>query len=402
MNIVAKRQGQKGEYDAADELEPITDDEEFNREFKKIADGNTKNSAKIASQQKTFYDDDSYFSEDEATLQKDAVMAEKYEANQGRFAVGSFLNAPEIKLLNSGFETRERRRADRLDLKTKISSKKPRKGYNAKEIVQRLKDAGVRGNSLEIEALANEMNAIEKEQQLEGLRGDELDARAPSKHNEKDRLFITNFDEGKLYTNKYVRRLKAAHNKLIDKFTLGSKYALTAQRKQIMARATRLVVDSHNKLLETFEKEALSLVYQTQKAQVELSLRNKQVERLVQVNRELELDLSMVLRQNDYVEARIPNNQKCFEGYLRQEMSDSEALDSQQSIKRLGDLKCETLQPSKAFRKWTFDWDKLSVNERVDRAGRRSHIMCKLESMEPTLTKHPFDFYGTYVRISES
>lgn len=56
-------------------------------------------------------------------------------------------------------------------------------------------------------------------------------------------------DAGKLYTQRYVKRLKVAHNKLMDKFTLGSKYALKTQKKIIMARATRLVVDSHNKLL---------------------------------------------------------------------------------------------------------------------------------------------------------
>ena len=66
-----------------------------------------------------------------------------------------------------------------------------------------------------------------------------------------------------MYTDRYVRRLKVSHAKLLDKFTLGSKYALRAQKKQIMGRATRLVVDSHNKLLETFQKEALSLLYQT-------------------------------------------------------------------------------------------------------------------------------------------
>lgn len=68
-----------------------------------------------------------------------------------------------------------------------------------------------------------------------------------------------NNDAGKLYTNRFVGRLKAAHKKLMDKFTLGSKYALVAQRKQVMARATRLVVKSHENLLKTFQEEALTL-----------------------------------------------------------------------------------------------------------------------------------------------
>ena len=102
---------------------------------------------------------------------------------------------------------------------------------------------------------------------------------------ETNRLFIRNFDEGKLYTNRYVRRLKAAHKKLIDKFTLGSKFALVSQRKQVMARATRLVVDSHEKLMETFQSEALTLLKQNMMLREELYTRNAQVEKLIKTNR---------------------------------------------------------------------------------------------------------------------
>jgi hypothetical protein len=38
----------------------------------------------------------------------------------------------------------------------------------------------------------------------------------------------------------------------MDKFTMGSKYALKAQHKQTMGRASRLVVESNKKLLRTF------------------------------------------------------------------------------------------------------------------------------------------------------
>ena len=68
--------------------------------------------------------------------------------------------------------------------------------------------------------------------------------------------------------------MKAAHKKLMDKFTLGSKYALTAQKKQIMARARRLVVDSHDKLLDTFQQEALSLLQQTKVVSESLKVRD--------------------------------------------------------------------------------------------------------------------------------
>ena len=73
-----------------------------------------------------------------------------------------------------------------------------------------------------------------------------------NKFTEKNRLFRRNLNEGKMYTDRYVRRMKAAQNKLMDKFTLGSKYALAAQKKIIMSRARRLVTDSNRKLLDSF------------------------------------------------------------------------------------------------------------------------------------------------------
>lgn len=116
------------------------------------------------------------------------------------------------------------------------------------------------------------------------------------KYTEKNRLFKRNLDEGKLYTDRYVRRLKVAHAKLLDKFTLGSKYALRAQKKQVMARATRLVVDSHNKLLEEFQNQAMILLYQSTKYKDELDVKTKFCDQLLATNRSLELDLAMVLR----------------------------------------------------------------------------------------------------------
>lgn len=37
-------------------------------------------------------------------------------------------------------------------------------------------------------------------------------------------------------------------------------------------------------------------------------------------------------------------------------------------------------------KEYKFEWEKLSVDERVSRADRRSHLMCKLQDMEPTMT----------------
>ena len=54
------------------------------------------------------------------------------------------------------------------------------------------------------------------------------DKNGNNKFTEKNRLFRRNLNEGKMYTDRYVRRMKAAQNKLMDKFTMGAKYALTA------------------------------------------------------------------------------------------------------------------------------------------------------------------------------
>ena len=116
------------------------------------------------------------------------------------------------------------------------------------------------------------------------------------KYTNKNRLFLRNLDEGKMYTHRYVRRLKVAHDKLMNKFTLGSKYALRAQKHQIMTRATRLVVDSHKKLMDTFENEALTLLYQTRIMQEELAKKTNQCDILIKANREQELDLACILR----------------------------------------------------------------------------------------------------------
>lgn len=95
------------------------------------------------------------------------------------------------------------------------------------------------------------------------------------RYTEKNRLFSRNLDESKMYTDRYVRRLKVAQNKLMDKFTLGSKYALKAQKNQIMSRASRLVTDSHNQLLESFQNQAMTLLYQCTKYKEELELKTE-------------------------------------------------------------------------------------------------------------------------------
>lgn len=140
--------------------------------------------------------------------------------------------------------------------------------YNPASIAKRMRESGVNSNNeMEVQLLSNEMAFLERNPEEEEMdfitsliNNKTKDGKA--KYTDKNRLFIRKHpDEGKLYTNRYVRRLKDTHKRLMDKFTLGSSYALKAQKKQLMVRASRLVLDSHNKLVETFSKEALTILH---------------------------------------------------------------------------------------------------------------------------------------------
>lgn len=80
-----------------------------------------------------------------------------------------------------------------------------------------------------------------------------------------------------------------------------------------------------------------------------------------------------------------------------------EAMTSEYELSCAEERECQT--PSQADVKPVtrrFDWEKLTVDERCRRAIMRSHVIADLEDMEPNFTNQAFDFYGTYVRISES
>ena len=76
--------------------------------------------------------------------------------------------------------------------------------------------------------------------------------RDPAKYAETNRLFQRTEQAAKLYTERYVKKLKATHRSIMNKFTAGTNYAMRAQKKQIMYRASRLVIDSHKRIIETF------------------------------------------------------------------------------------------------------------------------------------------------------
>ena len=229
--MLAIAQGQKPEVTVEDDmLSDITEDEEFKREFKQIAKG--EYNLTVPTTIRAFDPDESYFSEEEDEVAKDAVISWQKETHDDKFTKGSFLTQTEAWLMNSGFTTRETKKANKL-MCNAIDPRVENKVYNPKDIMKRMKKAGMK-QSLEVEVAQKEINKLEKEQEQSkhGLIANTLTNKTDDgkdRYTEKNRLFkrIHN-DEGKMYTDRYVRRLKAAHGKLMDKFTLGSKYALRA------------------------------------------------------------------------------------------------------------------------------------------------------------------------------
>ena len=120
--------------------------------------------------------------------------------------------------------------------------------------MQKAKDAGLGKKSIALQKAQEEIDKLEEEDELNdrikekvmkmkrGLNND-----GTNKYTEANRLFHrSKFNVMKQYTDRYVRRLKAAHRKLVEKFALGSKYALIMQEKAIMGRARQLVITSHD------------------------------------------------------------------------------------------------------------------------------------------------------------
>ena len=60
---------------------------------------------------KNFDPDDSYFSEDSSELEKDEIKEWQSESHYMRNNQGSLMNKEEAKLMNSGYETRETKKA---------------------------------------------------------------------------------------------------------------------------------------------------------------------------------------------------------------------------------------------------------------------------------------------------
>ena len=116
----------------------------------------------------------------------------------------------------------------------------------------------------------------------------------------------------------------------------------------------------------------------------------------------MELDLGLLLRQNDYIEERVPQKMKKFQGYRRQGMKHAEIEKTEMNMFEQTQNLCKPPDLQDFPKDWPFVWENLSVDDRVKRAANRAHIDCQVEAMEPNFTKSAFDFYGCYVRISEA
>lgn len=115
-----------------------------------------------------FDPDESYFSEDdENELAKDELKAYQKIMHEQRGQDGHFLERLEEKL-NTNEVDRFERRARKMKLKS-IGTKVGKKAFNAKEILKRIKRAGMIGNQLEIDVAAAELKNLEKQQADEAI-----------------------------------------------------------------------------------------------------------------------------------------------------------------------------------------------------------------------------------------
>jgi len=70
---------------------------------------------------------------------------------------------------------------------------------------------------------------------------------------EKNRLFFKDIDGTKLFTQRYVNKLKEGFREIVERFVVGANYALGKQKDEIMAGARKMVMDTHNKVTGAFE-----------------------------------------------------------------------------------------------------------------------------------------------------
>ena len=159
--IVGLAQGQLIEPNTLDDVDGnITDDEEFNEEVNNLALGNLGLIDPTSNRIKAFDPDDSYFSEDDEELDKDEVKKWQKESHFDKYAKGSMMSDLERFMMESTFTHREQKKANKLKLDN-LGDKIHAKIYNAKDILKKIKKAGVSGKQLEIDLANKEIKQLE-------------------------------------------------------------------------------------------------------------------------------------------------------------------------------------------------------------------------------------------------
>ena len=123
------------------------------------------------------------------------------------------------------------------------------------------------------------------------------------------------------------------------------------------------------------------------------------VEKLLRFNYSQEIDLSIVLRQKDYLESRLPAQMRFEDEYNISTINRKNVEKSEPLVNAIDKETLEYPDQNRVVEK--FVWENLTVDERIARAEKRAMIGKMDIDMEPTFTSSAFDFYGSYVRINE-
>ena len=112
-----------------------------------------------------------------------------------------------------------------------------------------------------------------------------------------------------------------------------------------------------------------------------------------------EIDLSMVLNQQSYLEERLPDFMRFENENALNAKQTYSVYENEANILKTQQEQMVLPENDKTYTK--YKWEKLPFDKRIERAKNRAHIETELNDMEPIFCDKAFSFYGTYVKISE-
>jgi len=222
---------------------------------------------------------------------------------------------------------------------------------------------------------------------------------------DEKRVFWRNPDDTKLYTQRFIRKLKAAHKKVIQKFVIGTIYALKIQKKMIMMRARAFVRATYGKVEETFKTEALILLEQFDNLKNQLKQREKELVDVLKVNHQLEVELSILTKQQDYLEVGLTTDQLAPRYEFPGNATIKDALMRARSCKLPNPpqmpIPLDLDRRKSSLNQEGVPWDQMSIQQRYQRAMDRRFISGgPLYKDKPNFENKVFNFYGLYTRIN--